>query len=165
MFIYSVRATTLKFFGVLCVALVALITLITFVPGIDGMTSDTPAGTPASSGQNIKYDKIKGAGDVAAFLGQFGWEVKSAPLEVLEVSIPAEFDRIFTGYNEIQKQQGLDLSKYRRKTVMRYTFELTNYEDFSGMVYANVLVYRGKVVGGDICSADMTGFIHGFEAG
>lgn len=32
MFIYSVRASTIKFFGVICVALAGLIALIAFVP-------------------------------------------------------------------------------------------------------------------------------------
>ena len=80
-------------------------------------------------------------------------------------TIPDEFDRIYTGYNNIQKEQGLDLSKYRKKELTRYTFEVTNYNGYDGKVYANVLVYRNKVVGGDICSADITGFVHGFEKG
>ena len=46
---------------------------------------------------------------------------------------------------------------------MRYTYEVTNYEGAEGTVYANILVYRNRVIGGDICSADVTGFIHGFE--
>jgi hypothetical protein len=70
---------------------------------------------------------------------------------------------VFTGYNEIQKRQGLDLSKYKKKNVMRYTYEVKNYKDYDGTVYANIIVYRNKVIGGDICSADVTGFIHGFE--
>ena len=57
----------------------------------------------------------------------------------------------------------LDLSKYKKKNVMRYTYEVTNYEGANGTVYANILVYRNRVIGGDICSADMKGFIHGFE--
>ena len=80
-----------------------------------------------------------------------------------EESIPSEFDKIFTGYNEIQKRQGLDLSRYKKKDVVRYTYEVTNYEGEEGKVYANVIVYRNKVIGGDICSADVNGFIHGFE--
>jgi len=36
-------------------------------------------------------------------------------------------------------------------------------EPAEGKVYANILVYRNKVIGGDICSADASGFIHGFE--
>jgi hypothetical protein len=57
----------------------------------------------------------------------------------------------------------LDLSKYKKKTVTRYTFMVTDYKGYEGTVYANVLVYRGRVIGGDICSADVSGFIHGFE--
>lgn len=160
MFIYSVRAGTLKFFGVLCVALVCLITLVSFIPGTDGNVTDTSVN---ESTQTIKYDKIKGEGDVAEFLKQFGWNVADKPTEVKDVTIPSEFDRIFTSYNEIQKQQGFDLSKYKRKNVKRYTFELTNYGDYDGKVYANILVYRNRVIGGDVCSADMTGFMHGFD--
>ena len=161
MFIYSVRVGTLKFFGVLCVALVCLITLVSFIPNDDSNVTDTSV--TSESTQTIKYDKIKSEGDVAEFLKQFGWTVSEKPVEVKEVTIPAEFDRIFTSYNEIQKQQGLDLSKYKRKNVMRYTFELTNYGDYEGKVYANILVYRNRVIGGDVCSADMTGFMHGFD--
>ena len=97
------------------------------------------------------------------FLRQFGWEVSGAPKEVVEVTIPSEFDKIFTGYNEIQKRQGLDLSDYKKKKVMRYTYEVTNYTGADGVVYANILVYRNRVIGGDICSANVSGFIHGFE--
>ncbi len=46
---------------------------------------------------------------------------------------------------------------------MRYTYEITNYEGYEGTVYVNLLVYRNKIVGGDVCSADASGFIHGFE--
>ena len=69
---------------------------------------------------------------------------------------------MFVSYNEIQKQQGLDLIKYKNKEVMRYTYEITNYEGYSGTVYATLIVYRNKVIGGDVCSADVKGFIHGF---
>ena len=77
--------------------------------------------------------------------------------------MPSEFDRVFASYNEIQKRQGLDLTKYAGRKVMRYTYEITNYEGEEGKVYANILVYRNKVIGGDICSARVDGFIHGFE--
>ncbi len=158
MFIYSVRAGTLKFVGAICVALVAMITLIAFLPGVgNNAVVDTGAT------QSVKYEKVKDAADVAAFLAQFGWQVKGEPVEVREVVIPSEFDRIFTNYNEIQKQQGLDLSRYKRKTATRYTMEITNYKGYDGKVYANVIVYRGRVIGGDICSADVSGFMHGFE--
>ena len=157
MFIYSLKASTLKFFAVVCVALATLITLIAFIP----VSADNTA--PVSGNIKIDYSGIKTEEDRVDFLKQFGWEVKAEPVEVCEVTIPAEFDKIFTGYNEIQKRQGLDLSDYKKKKVMRYTYEVTNYEGEEGVVYANILVYRKRVIGGDICSADVKGFIHGFE--
>lgn len=157
MFIYSVKAKTIKMLAAICVSLVAVITLIAFIPSHFG-------GSLAVSGESeINYTGIKTEEDRINFLKQFGWEVKSTPVEVCEVTIPAEFDKIFTGYNEIQKRQGLDLSDYKKKKVMRYTYEVTNYDGEDGTVYANILVYRKRVIGGDICSADVKGFIHGFE--
>ena len=54
-------------------------------------------------------------------------------------------------------------AKYKRKTVSRYTYKVDNYADYSGVVLADVIVYKNKVIGGDICSADVNGFIHGFS--
>ena len=171
MFIYSFKASSIKFFGILCVAMAALITLIAFVPAYAG--DDAPAQTggvavdapEAESGVtvSVRYDKVKTADDAAGFLSQFGWVVDAGSVETREVTIPAQFDKVFAGYNELQKAQGLDLSKYKKKTVTRHTFTVTDYEGYEGTVYANVLVYRNRVIGGDICSADVNGFIHGFE--
>ena len=172
MFIYSFKASSIKFFGILCVALAALIALIAFVPAYAGEqstgggNSGVAVGVPeAESGVtvSVRYDKVKTADDAASFLSQFGWVVDAGSAETREVTIPAQFDKVFAGYNEMQKSQGLDLSKYKKKDVTRYTFTVTNYKDYEGAVYANVLTYRGRVIGGDICSADVNGFIHGFE--
>lgn len=165
MFIYSFRAATIKFFGIIAVTLVALIAIIVFVPvyaqGGVGNTQDTPANVQGSVEYN--YDKVKTSADAANFLAQFGWTVDGANAKSVTVTIPSEFDKVFAAYNEIQRAQGLDLSKYKKKELTRYTFVVTNYKDYEGTVYANVLVYRNKVVGGDICSADVSGFVHGFE--
>ena len=171
MFIYSFKASSIKFFGIICVALAALIALIAFVPAYAGGDSSAPRGgvavdaPEAESGAavTIRYDKVKSADDAAKFLAQFGWVVDAGSVEKREVTIPSEFDKVFAGYNEMQKSQGLDLSKYKKKAVTRYTFTVTNYDGYEGTVYANVLVYRNRVIGGDICSADVNGFIHGFE--
>ena len=164
MFIYSFRASTLKFFGVIAVTLAALIAIIAFVPVyVEGgnIAADTPANV--SGEKEYYYDKIKTSADASSFLAQFGWTVDGSNVKSVKVTIPREFDKVFAQYNEIQRAQGLDLSKYKKKELTRYTFEVTNYPDYDGKVYANVLVYRNKVVAGDICSADVTGFVHGFE--
>ena len=165
MFIYSFRAATLKFFGIIAVTLVALIAIIAFVPVYaegGNVNNDTPANL-SGEGSEYSYDKVKTSADAANFLSQFGWTVDGGNAKSAKVTIPAEFDKVFAAYNEIQRAQGLDLSKYKKKELVRYTFEVTNYQNYEGKVYANVLVYRNKVVGGDICSADVSGFVHGFE--
>lgn len=159
MFVYSMRASTLKFFAVVCVALVALITLIAFVPSYEGEYASTAAGESVV----ISYDKIKSNEDRINFLSQLGWQVKGEPVSVEKVTVPDTFDKILMGYNEIQKGQGLDLMKYKGKELTRYTYEVTNYKGYDGVVYATILVYRNRIIGGDICSADTGGFIHGFE--
>lgn len=160
MLIYSLRANTLKLVGVVCVALTVLIALIAFVPTY---TSGTVSQTAADQSSDYSYDKVRTSGDVINFLSQFGWKVDQDPAEVQTVTIPAEFNKIYAAYNELQKAQGLDLSKYMGKDVTRYTFTVTNYPDYQGTVLANVLVYRNRVIGGDICSADVSGFVQGFE--
>lgn len=159
MFIYSFRASTLKFLGIVSVTLAALIAIIAFVP----VYAEGTVNTPASGQVSYSYDKVKSSADAVNFLAQFGWTVDGGNPESAQVTIPAEFDKVFAAYNEIQRSQGLDLSKYKKKELTRYTFEVTNYEGYEGKVLANVLVYRNKVVGGDICSADVSGFVQGFE--
>ena len=160
MFIYSLRASTVKLVGVVCVALTVLITLIAFVPTYS-IPSQSVANTDAQS-VSYSYDKVKNAQDVISFLSQFGWEVGSEPVEVKTVTIPAEFDKVFAAYNELQRAQGLDLSGFGGRVVERYTYTVRNYEGFDGPVQANLLIHRGRVIGGDICAAQSDGFLHGF---
>lgn len=157
MFVYSMRASTLKFFGVTTLALVALVALLIFIPAAEPVLSD---GVLEVS-ESIRYDGIKTADDRLTFLRQFGIEVDPTPVEEVEVTVPAEFDKVYRSYNELQKEQGFDLTKYLKKDVMRYTYRVTNYEGYDGEVYVNLLVYKKKVIGADVCSADANGFIHG----
>lgn len=159
MFIYSFHANTIKFFAVICLALTALIVLITFVPVYYSNKDAQQVGAPVS----YNYEKIKSNEDRINFLKQFGIEVDPEAIKEQQVVIPKEFDKVFAEYNEIQRRQGLDLSSYKKKNVMRYTYLVTNYPDYEGEVYVNVLIYRNTVIGGDVCSADASGFIHGFE--
>ena len=161
MFVYSLRANTLKFFGIIGIALIALLSLIIFVPAYEPPTT----AAVAAKNEKINFEKVKTSEDRIQFLEQFGWTVESEPVEEAEITIPADFDKVMQSYNELQKQQGMDLSKYRNKDMMRYTYKITNYPDYGGTVYANLLIFKNRVVGGDICSSDVGGFIHGFAGG
>lgn len=160
MFVRSVRASTLKFASIAALAVLAILTLILFIPSYE---SPAPTASVAESTSEIRFDKIKTAGDRVQFLSQFGYVVEETPVEECEVTIPKEFDKVFAAYNELQKGEGLDLGRYKGKKVMRYTYKITNYDGYSDPVYANLLIYKNKVVGGDVCSADPNGFAHGLS--
>ncbi len=161
MFVYTCRAGTIRFFAVIVLAVAALAALVIFVPAYQPVSAGADSSDEAV---RISYDRIKTNEDRVKFLSQFGYEVSEDPIETVEITLPEKFDKVYAGYNELQKAQGLDLSKYRRKTVMRYTYEVKNYDGYNGgKVLANVIVYRGRVIGGDVCSADPQGFVHGFE--
>jgi len=157
MFIYSLRASSIKFVGAVALSLVALIVLVAFVPHADDGTAMADA-----KGIQYVYSGIKTNDDRLKFLSQFDIAVEPEPLTTEEVKIPDTFDKVYLGYNEIQHEQGMDIAKYKNKKVTRYTYKVTNYEGYEGEVWVNLLIYRDKVIGGDVCSADVNGFVHGF---
>ena len=103
-----------------------------------------------------------------AFLQGFGWEVSTEPSEIAEVAIPKDFGDVYENYNIIQKKQGYNLETYKGKKAKRYTYEIKNYEAKDGSVpqnvVANLLILDDKIIGGDICSTKLNGFMHGFNA-
>ncbi len=158
MFVCSLKASSLKFAGVIGIAVAALIALLILMP----TTQDVSAGAILEDNGTINFEKIKTNENRLEFLSQFGWEAGKDAVEEVEVRIPSDFDKVMNAYNEVQKAQGLDLAKYKGKTATRYTYQITNYPDYDGTVYANIIVYKNRVIGGDICSSDVSGFIHGF---
>lgn len=101
--------------------------------------------------------------DRVEFLRGFGWEVTPAPKESGPVRIPEESGEMFRRYNALQKGQGYDLSKFSGRKVMRYVYEITNYPGAEAPVYATLLVYKNKVIGGDVTDTSAKGKIRGFQ--
>ncbi len=159
MFIYSIKATTVKFAAVVTVAIISLTAVILLVPEYTPRTT----AAIARANESYNYDKIKTNEDRVAFLSQFGWDVDVEPTEEVTMRIPAEFDKVMNTYNELQKRGGLDLSKYKGREVTRYSYNVRNYPDYDGSVTANVIVYKNRVIGGDVSSSDVSGFIGTFE--
>ena len=160
MFICSVRAGTLKFFGAVLLALALFLTVLVLAdPSAVGAVGATPDALEV-----VNYSGIRTDEDRVTFLATFGWQVKeTTPTDEVTFLLPEEFDRVLAGYNEIQKAQGLDLGRYKNKRVTRYTYEITNDEGYEGKVYANLIMYKNKIVAADITSADPYGFVHGLK--
>lgn len=96
------------------------------------------------------------------FLEQFGWKILLEPVEIVEILIPQKFNATYKAYNEIQQKQGLDLEKFKGKSCKRVTYKVINYPNEENVV-ANMLIYKDRVIGGDICSRNIDGFMQGFE--
>mgnify|MGYP002529587364 CR=1 FL=1 len=154
MFVYTIKASSIKFFTVILVSVVVLTAIIGILPAIEG--NDDVAAVA------IDYDKVKSPEQVVQFLENLGYKVDSRPVEQQDVVIPEQFDSVYEEYNNVQRSQGLNLQKYKGKTATKYTYLVTNY-DYQGTVLATVLVYKNKIIGGDVCSLDGEGFLHGFE--
>lgn len=155
MFVYSVKSSKLK--------LVALVLVIALAAG--ALWYFTQSDRPAGNDGGISL-RAGNAAERVAFLSQFGWEILEDPVEVSEILIPAAFDTAYESYNEMQKKQNMDLLPYQGKRAKRWTYEVCNYpgyEDETGLVQANLLVYEGMVIGGDICSLELDGFMQGFD--
>ena len=155
MFVYSVKSSKLKLVALSVLAVAAVAALLIVARG----------NRPASGGDSIRHAAAT-AQERMAFLSQFGWEISEDPIEVAEVIIPAEFDETYNKYNDIQRAQHFDLKNFAGKRVKRWTYEISNYPGYEGkpgVVQANLLIDKGLVVGGDVCSLELGGFLHGFD--
>ncbi len=153
MFVYSIKSKHVKVVLLLLFVVFTVISL--FVLSRD--SAQTGKGDSVTLKASTHEERM-------AFLSQYGWEIDEEPIEVREVIIPEEFDDTYTAYNEIQKNQGFDLTVYAGMRVKRWTYTVKNYTGYENRecIHANILVYDGIVVGGDICSVELDGFMHGF---
>lgn len=91
-------------------------------------------------------------------LSSFGWEV-SALVSRESVTLPGHPDATYREYLALQEEVGLPLASCAGKTVTRYTFRVENYPTGEAPIYADLLVCQREVVGGDIRSASLDGFM------
>lgn len=88
----------------------------------------------------------------AAYLSTLGYTFEEPP-EEKEITIPEEFSQVYADYNDIQKQQGFDLSRYKGETATIYKYHITNYKDDEHII-ADLLVKDGILIGADLCNPD-----------
>lgn len=95
------------------------------------------------------------------FIAQLGCTVENEPVSVSEVLIPQEFDEVYKQYNELQLSSGFDLNAYKGCTVKKWTYQVTSCPEFEDCenIRLTLLVYKGKIIGGDICSTELDGSI------
>ncbi|MEG2004088.1 MAG: DUF4830 domain-containing protein [Clostridia bacterium] len=154
MFIYTLKASSIKFFAVLSLSVIALVALITLVPNYDTVGEAAIVTT--------NYSGIKTNEDRVNFISTFGYKV-SGEAENTEVIIPEKFDSVYSKYNDLQRSQGLNLKKFQGKNVSKYSYFVDNYKDYKGRVVITLLVHKNSIIAGDVCGIDGEGFLHGFQ--
>ena len=93
-----------------------------------------------------------------AYLQSLGWEVETEPVETLQFLLPEALAEPYLSYNQLQKEQGFDLSKCCGKQVARYTYTATNYPGRPEGVQINLYVCENLPVAGDVFCAGADGF-------
>ena len=151
MVVMTAKVSKAKLIAVICI-LAAIVAIAAVVLSGDGSTEEEAA--PAVS-VSTNEGRI-------AWLAEYGWTVDAQPVEAQDITIPKEMDEVLTRYNELQRSQGYDLSRFAGKQVKRYVYTVTNYEGAAEPVYATLLIYKDAVIGGDVTSTGGAGLMHGF---
>ena len=100
-----------------------------------------------------------------AFLKEMGWQVPDSFESVKTVLIPKEWEEVYLNYNKLQKQQGFDLTAYKGMQVQVYTYKVLNYpqHEDEDCIFCHLMVSDGQLIGGDVCSTALDGFMQGLR--
>ena len=116
-------------------------------------SAGTAKTSDASPTAGVKTEKAR-----TAYIERCGWKVQTPAMKEENVLIPKSFSNVFEAYNQLQKQQGFDLSRYAGQEVKLYTYKVLD----SGLgenVLASLYVWNGTVIGGDVHSTELDGFM------
>jgi len=90
-----------------------------------------------------------------------GWQAAEEFTEEV-ITLPAFSDATWRAYLALQKENGMDMEPYGGREVLKLTCRISEYPA-EGMVYANLYWCDGRIIGGDIMSPALGGFMHGLK--
>lgn len=151
MMILTAKVDIKKILLILAAASVLILVLVLMFGGGKSDTATTSAPATPTNDARVR------------FLKEFGWDVVNSPKETSQVQIPEQTSEVFERYNALQKSQGYDLTEYAGKKVMRYVYTVNNYPGATEPVYATVLVYKNRIIGGDVTDSAAKGQMRGFK--
>lgn len=152
MFVFSTKLTKTKIATIVLVCACIALVVILAIPGGNAEAGKTNKTVLKTNEERIDY------------LASYGWTTENEPIETAETVIPTEFDETYEKYNSLQKEQGYDLTAYKGKTATRYTYKITNYPNEKVKdARINMLVYENKLIGVDVSSTEIGGFMHGID--
>ena len=156
MLIMTAKVSKGKIALCLVAAVVLLILVLKLVSGGENTTT-------VESGQPVPTD-ISSNEDRIAYLAACGYTAEPEPVQTQEVSIPKEFNEVFTRYNELQQSQGFDLTPYAGKRAKRYVYRITDHPSGSE-VLATLVIYQDTVIAADLSCTEGEGFLRALVPG
>ena len=137
MFVITLSRTSLKKLGLgaMCCALVVCSALL-------GRYISSRTVAAAAS-----VDKIRSAQDIQTWFTGYGLDVDGASITADKVKIPRKWDDSFSAFNGVVQQSGMDLARYKGKTVEKWTALIPAASSGENSRYGVLLVYREKAVG------------------
>lgn len=147
LFVFNFKVTdSKKVFAIFAVASVA-VAVVCIISMISVQNSLPDTATCDELGcYSLQCDKDD---EQSTFLEQFGLSSEKIT-DSCEVTIPTDFNDTYEQYNELQKEIGLDLEKFKGKSVQKITYELKNCKT----KFAVLLIYKGKVIGGHLTNGE-----------
>jgi len=138
MFVVTLNQKSLKKLGVgaMCCAVV-------LCSAILGRYISTRSVAAAAGAVN----KIESAQDIQTWFTGYGLEVDGASITADKVKIPRKWDDSFSAFNGVVKQSGMDLTRYKGKTVEKWLALIPAASKGDSSSYGVLLVYRKKAVG------------------
>ena len=143
MFVVTLNRARLRQIGVgaMCCAVVVCSALLGRY--ISNQTVETAAGTSS---------KIESAQDIQTWFTGYGIEVDGASITADKVKIPRKWDDSFAAFNEVVGQSGMDLSRYKGKTVEKWQALIPSASSGEESRYGVLLVYKKKAIGAYLLS-------------
>ena len=139
MFVVTVNKTSLKKLGLgaMCCALVVCSALL-------GRYISTRTVTAAAS---AAVNRVESAQDIQTWFTGYGVDVDGASITADKVKIPRKWNDSFSAFNGVVQQSGMDLTRYKGKTVEKWTALIPAASSGETSRYGVLLVFRKKVVG------------------
>ena len=90
--------------------------------------------------------KVSGDEDIEAFISRCGHEIEGCISDDM-ITVPKTWNEVYESYNELQKEQGLDLRPYKGETARRLVYAIAGTDS-----YVTLLVCDGRVIAADLSS-------------
>ncbi len=128
-----ITLTRKKLFLMLCLAIAVLLVLLQVV--------------------SVKAEKIDVSTNAkrVEYIKSLGVTLSSEDSTDKQIVIPQKFNDVYEKYNELQQEAGFDLTDFKGKNVTVYTYSC------AGERVVNLMVYNGKLIGGDIAETLLGG--------